>query len=59
MHEIETVAVWFSSVIAGMILTMLTLQIVSAPRRSGRNHDDYELVPARRVLHKPVQTRMH
>lgn len=35
MHELELFAMWFSSVISGVLLTMLLPKMVSSPTRSG------------------------
>ena len=52
MHDIEMLAIWFSSVIAGMILTMLMPRIVSEARSSGANQDACERIPAHHELHE-------
>lgn len=50
MHDIEMVTIWFGSVIAGVILTMLMPQMVSAPRYRNRIHDGLkEVSPSNKV----------
>jgi len=54
MHDIEMLAVWFSFVIAGMILTILMPRIVSESRGSEVNQDEYERIPAHQVADERV-----
>lgn len=52
MHDIEILAIWFSSVIGGMILTMLMPRIFSRSRGSGVNQDECERILAHQELHE-------
>ncbi len=52
MHDIEMLAVWFSSVITGVILTMLIPRIVSESRGSEITQDACERIPAHQGVHK-------
>ncbi len=47
MHDIELVAIWFLSVIAGVTMTMLLPQLVSPPSSRERTHQEWKDVPAR------------
>jgi hypothetical protein len=46
MHDIEIVVIWFLSVNAGMLLTLLMPRIVSEPRSYEVTHDEYEGIHA-------------
>lgn len=50
MHGIDMLAAWFSLIIAGMILIMLMLRIVSESRGSEVNQDVCERIPAHQVV---------
>lgn len=52
MHDIAVLAIWFSLVIAGMILTMLMPRIVSESHGSEVTQDQYERIPAHHGLHE-------
>lgn len=39
MHDIQIVIIWFWSVSAGVLLTLLMPHLVSAPRRRNHLHD--------------------
>mgnify|MGYP003497783701 CR=1 FL=1 len=47
MHDLEMVIIWFWSVIAGVILTMLMPQMVSTSNRRVRLQHEWTDVPAR------------
>lgn len=46
MHDIEILAIWFSFVITGMILTMLLPRLVPESRGKEVNQDACERIPA-------------
>jgi len=46
MHDIEIVVIWFLSVNAGMLLTLLMPRIFSGPRSCEVTHDEYEGIHA-------------
>lgn len=52
MHDIEMLAIWFSSVFAGVILTMLMPRIASEPRGSEVTQDECERIPAHQRVHE-------
>jgi len=52
MHEFEIVAIWFSLVIAVMILIMLMPWIVSEPRGGEVTQDEWLRIPAYQRLHE-------
>jgi len=52
MHDIEIVAIWFSSVIGVMILTMLLPWIFSESHSSEVNPVECEPIPAHQGLQK-------
>jgi hypothetical protein len=52
MHDIDMLAIWFASVIAGMILTMLLPRIVSESRGSGVTQDEGERLPIQHGVHE-------
>jgi hypothetical protein len=52
MHDIELLTIWFSSVVTGMLLTMLMPRIVSESPDNEVTQDACERIPARRRLHE-------
>jgi hypothetical protein len=54
MHDIELVVVWFSSIVVGMILTVLMPQIVSEACGSQIIQDSCERISAREDRHEPA-----
>ena len=56
MHDFEIVVIWFSLVIAGMILTMLMPWIVSEPRGGEIAQDECVRIPAYQGLHERAST---
>jgi hypothetical protein len=52
MHDIAILAIWFSFVIAGMILTMLMPRVVSELHGSEVSQAQYERIPAHHGLHE-------
>jgi hypothetical protein len=46
MHNVESAVIWFSSVIAGMILTILMPRIVSEPCGRAVTRGKYERIPS-------------
>ncbi len=54
MHDFEILAIWFSSVIAGMVLTMLMPRIVSESSSSGVTQEEREGMPAHQELDERV-----
>ncbi len=52
MHDFEIVAIWFLSVIAQMIFTMLLPSIFSESRSSEANQVESEPFPAYQGLHE-------
>lgn len=52
MHELELVAIWFSSVIIGGLLTMLLPRMMSASRGSEGTQDACEPIPAYQTVHR-------
>lgn len=52
MHDIEIVVIWFLSVNAGMLLTLLMPRIVSEPRGCEVIEVECEHIPAPQGVHK-------
>ena len=52
MHDFEMLAIWFSSILVGMILTILMPRIVSESRGSQVTQDACERIPAHRGVHE-------
>ena len=50
MHDIEMLAIWFSCVITGMILTMLIPRPVSESRGKEVKQDACERIPAHQAV---------
>lgn len=52
MHDIEIVVIWFLSVNAGMLLTLLMPRIVSEPCGCEVIQVEFEQIPAPQGVHK-------
>lgn len=51
MHDIELLVLWFSSIISGMILTLLVPRMVSESRGSEVSQAECERIPAHQGVH--------
>lgn len=56
MHNMETVAIWFTLVTTGMILTLLMPWIVSESRSRAVTQVEREPIPAERGFHEQAGT---
>lgn len=52
MHDVEMLAIWFSLIIAGMILTMLLPRFVPESRDKKINQDACERIPVHQAVDK-------